>query len=74
MRECQELELKDGVPLIKGQVQISNGDIFLDRVPIVTPNCDIVVPSLSIKVKVYIFYSFLNKASKEFDLSYYLEI
>jgi hypothetical protein len=50
--ECQELEMVGGVPVVRGIVEESTGDIQLDRVPIVTPNCDIVVPSLSIQVPV----------------------
>ncbi len=50
MSECTELELVEGVPVVRGTVEQSTGDIQLDRVPIVTPNCDIVVPSLSIQV------------------------
>jgi len=49
--DCRELELKDGVPVIRGVVEESLQDISLERVPIVTPNCDVVVSSLSIQVK-----------------------
>lgn len=48
------LELKDGQPIAKGRVIISNDSRFeikLKEVPIVTPNCDVVCPSLSICIK-----------------------
>jgi len=47
---CQDLELKDGLPVIQGVVEESQEYISLDRVPIVTPNCDVIVSSLSLKV------------------------
>ena len=47
---CQDLELKDGLPVIQGVVEESQEYICLDRVPIVTPNCDVIVSSLSLKV------------------------
>ena len=31
------------------------GELVLDAVPIVTPNCDLVVPSLSLTVTIIIF-------------------
>ena len=56
--ECQELELGvGGVPVVRGSVEESTGDIQLDRVPIVTPNCDIVVASLSIQVYTQVLHS-----------------
>jgi len=48
---CTELELVDGVPRVAGVVLDSpGGDLVLERVPIVTPNCDVVVSSLSLQV------------------------
>lgn len=43
---------KDGQPLIKGKVQEASagGAIVLENVPIVTPNCDVVAPSLTLRV------------------------
>ncbi|XP_046400195.1 ATP-binding cassette sub-family D member isoform X2 [Ischnura elegans] len=42
----------DGQPVIKGRVEVASigGAIVLEKVPIVTPNCDVVVSSLSLKV------------------------
>lgn len=46
------IELKDGAPVIKGIVQEStDGSISLIDVPIVTPNCEVIVPRLSIHIK-----------------------
>ncbi|XP_015927732.1 ATP-binding cassette sub-family D member 2 [Parasteatoda tepidariorum] len=45
--EVKGLKFKNGMPEILGQVVEKNGIIKLESVPIVTPNCDIVVPSLS---------------------------
>ena len=45
------LEFVNGLPVSRGIATESiDGSIVLDQVPIITPNCDIVVPSLSIKV------------------------
>lgn len=41
---------KYGSPIIRGNVIIVHDYIQLIDVPIITPNCDIVVPSLTIKV------------------------
>lgn len=41
---------KNGTPKIRGEVVIVHDHIQLIDVPIVTPNCDIVVSSLTIKV------------------------
>ncbi|XP_054168770.1 ATP-binding cassette sub-family D member 2-like [Oppia nitens] len=41
------LSFNDGMPEIKGQVIEVNGYIRLENMPIITPNCDVVVPSLS---------------------------
>ncbi|CAB3379857.1 Hypothetical predicted protein [Cloeon dipterum] len=42
----------EGQPLIKGRIlESKDGSIRLEEVPIVTPNCDIVVSSLSIAVE-----------------------
>lgn len=46
------LEFKDGSPIIKGIVCDSlDGSIALDDVPIVTPNCEVIVQSLSIIIR-----------------------
>ncbi|XP_031834072.1 ATP binding cassette subfamily D isoform X2 [Nomia melanderi] len=46
------IELKDGTPVIKGIVQEStDGSISLINVPIVTPNCEVIVPKLSIHIE-----------------------
>ncbi|XP_015434476.1 PREDICTED: ATP-binding cassette sub-family D member 1 [Dufourea novaeangliae] len=46
------IELKDGAAVIKGIVQEStDGSISLIDVPIVTPNCEVIVPRLSIHIK-----------------------
>eukprot|EP00095_Tigriopus_kingsejongensis_P005816 maker-scaffold480_size160630-snap-gene-0.28 protein:Tk05816 transcript:maker-scaffold480_size160630-snap-gene-0.28-mRNA-1 annotation:"atp-binding cassette sub-family d member 2" len=46
------LQFKDGVPAIRGKtINSSDRTISLENVPIVTPNCDIVVPSLTLDVK-----------------------
>lgn len=46
------IEFKDGAPVIKGIVLESNdGSISLIKVPIVTPNCEIIVPSLTLHIK-----------------------
>ncbi|KAK4318120.1 hypothetical protein Pmani_010865 [Petrolisthes manimaculis] len=45
------LSFHNGVPLINGVVTESkDGTILLEDVPIITPNCDIVVPSLTLTV------------------------
>lgn len=41
---------KKGRPEIRGQVIESLDHIRLEDVPVITPNCDIVVPSLTITV------------------------
>ncbi|OQR71702.1 ATP-binding cassette sub-family D member 1-like [Tropilaelaps mercedesae] len=40
----------EGVPLIRGVIRETHGEICLDAVPIVTPNGDVVVPSLTFKM------------------------
>lgn len=46
------LEFKDGSPIIKGIVRESlDGSIALTDVPIVTPNCEVIVSSLTIQVR-----------------------
>ncbi|CAL1267148.1 unnamed protein product [Larinioides sclopetarius] len=45
--ELKFLKFKNGMPEIAGHVIEKNGIIKLEGVPIITPNCDIVVPSLS---------------------------
>lgn len=46
------IELQDGAPVIKGIVQEStDGSISLIDVPIVTPNCEVIVPKLSIHIQ-----------------------
>lgn len=45
------LILKNGMPVINGIVTESmDGTILIEDVPIVTPNCDVVVPSLTLTV------------------------
>jgi len=45
------IKILDGAPVIEGKVENSlGGELVLDHVPIVTPNCDLVVPSLSLTV------------------------
>lgn len=45
------LNFHNGMPLIEGVVtESSNGTIIVEDIPIVTPNCDVVVPSLSITI------------------------
>ena len=47
------LDLVDGIPKVSGLVLPSpSGEFVLDKVPIVTPNGDVIVPSLSLKVEV----------------------
>lgn len=41
---------KDGSLAICGQVVIVENHIELVDVPVVTPNCDVIIPSLSLKV------------------------
>lgn len=49
--ETLRLTVKHGVPVATGELtEYSDGVISLDDVPIVTPNYDVVVPSLSLKV------------------------
>ncbi|UYV65684.1 ABCD2 [Cordylochernes scorpioides] len=43
----RDLYFKDGMPEIKGEVVEKDGIIRLENVPVITPNCDIVVPQLS---------------------------
>ncbi|GFS85350.1 ATP-binding cassette sub-family D member 1 [Nephila pilipes] len=45
--ELKGLKFKDGMPEIAGRTIIKSGIIKLEGVPIITPNCDIIVPSLS---------------------------
>lgn len=46
------IEMKDGAPVIKGIVEEStDGSISLINVPIVTPNCEVIVPRLTIHIK-----------------------
>ena len=47
-----DLDRVDGVQAVVGQVLPSlSGEFLLEDVPIVTPNGDVIVPSLSLKVK-----------------------
>lgn len=47
----ERLEFKDGQPVAKGKISETNdGSISLVDVPVVTPNCDVVVPSLTLVV------------------------
>ena len=46
-----DLDHVDGVQAVSGKVLLSvSGEFVLDNVPIVTPNGDVIVPSLSLKV------------------------
>ncbi|XP_066582075.1 ATP-binding cassette sub-family D member 1 [Prorops nasuta] len=46
------IEFQDGIPLIKGIVRESlDGSISLIDVPIVTPNCEVIVSSLAIHIQ-----------------------
>lgn len=47
------ITFKDGVPEAKGVITEVDNYIQLDNVPVITPNCDIVVPSLTLKVSVH---------------------
>lgn len=53
----------DGRPLLKGMVVEVSGHILLENVPVVTPNCDVVVRSLSLKVSSGQVYATLNPIS-----------
>ncbi|ETN60589.1 ATP-binding cassette sub-family D member 1 [Anopheles darlingi] len=48
------LEFRDGQPIAKGRIVFSDdpndSTISLETVPVVTPNCDIVVPSISLTI------------------------
>ena len=55
-----DLDRVDGVQAVSGKVLLSlSGEFVLDDVPIVTPNGDVIVPSLSLKVKTSKKMSFL---------------
>uniref|UniRef100_A0AAG5CMQ1 ABC transporter domain-containing protein n=1 Tax=Anopheles atroparvus TaxID=41427 RepID=A0AAG5CMQ1_ANOAO len=49
------LEFRDGQPVAKGRivfaVDAKDSSISLENVPVVTPNCDIVVPSISLTIE-----------------------
>ncbi|XP_077277000.1 ATP binding cassette subfamily D [Temnothorax americanus] len=46
------IEFSNGTPIIKGIVREStDGSISLINVPIVTPNCEIIVPNLTVHIK-----------------------
>lgn len=46
------IEFRDGTPIIKGIVrESSDGSISLMDVPIVTPNCEVIVPRLNIQIR-----------------------
>ncbi|XP_015518628.1 ATP-binding cassette sub-family D member 1 [Neodiprion pinetum] len=46
------LHFEDGVPQIRGIVREStDGSIGLTNVPIVTPNCEVIVPSLTLRIQ-----------------------
>lgn len=46
------IEFNNGTPIIKGIVREStDGNISLINVPIVTPNCEIIVPNLTVHIK-----------------------
>lgn len=44
---------KDGMPEIRGVIIESDQIVRLEDVPVITPNCDIVVPSLTLTVRVF---------------------
>lgn len=47
-----EIEFRGDQPIAKGKIIVStNNEIILKNVPIVTPNCDVVCPSLSLNLK-----------------------
>lgn len=47
-----EIEFRGDQPLAKGKlIHSANNEIILKNVPVVTPNCDIVCPSLSLHLK-----------------------
>lgn len=46
----------EGMPLIQGAVSETRDEVCLDTVPIVTPNGDVVVPSLTFKVNTVATY------------------
>ncbi|XP_060534112.1 ATP-binding cassette sub-family D member 1 [Cylas formicarius] len=46
-----EVEFKGDQPVANGKVFVSNNEIILRDVPIVTPNCDVVCPSLTLHLK-----------------------
>ena len=51
-----------GFCIKESEMQVENsvaGELVLDAVPIVTPNCDLVVPSLSLTV-IIVFIIFIN--------------
>lgn len=49
--KCQ-LEFKDGVPIPQGIIhEATDGTLSLVNVPIITPNCDVVCPNLTLKVE-----------------------
>uniref|UniRef100_A0A0U9HZA2 Putative ABCD protein n=1 Tax=Chrysomela populi TaxID=154003 RepID=A0A0U9HZA2_CHRPP len=51
-KESFEIEFRGDQPLAKGEiVQSTSNEIILHNVPIVTPNCDIVCPSLSLHLR-----------------------
>lgn len=49
------LEFRDNVPIAKGNIiytdDVTNRAISLHEVPVVTPNCDIVVPSITLTIE-----------------------
>ncbi|KAK3932272.1 ATP-binding cassette sub-family D member 2 [Frankliniella fusca] len=46
-----KLEFRDGQPVAKGKItESTDGSIALIDVPVVTPNCDVVVPSLTLVI------------------------
>ncbi|KAE8737765.1 ABC-transporter, subfamily D member 02 [Frankliniella occidentalis] len=50
-RGTDRLEFKDGQPVAKGKItESTDGSIALIDVPVVTPNCDVVVPSLTLVI------------------------
>ncbi|XP_015594223.1 ATP-binding cassette sub-family D member 1 [Cephus cinctus] len=51
-RPDRAIEFHDGVPVIKGIIREStDGSISLTDVPVVTPNCEVIVPSLTLHIE-----------------------
>lgn len=55
------ITFKDGVPEAKGVIIEVDNYIKLENVPVITPNCDIVVPSLSLKASFSALYNLFHQ-------------